>query len=212
MSSISTPTSPPTSPMPPTDPAPALENDNETPKDWMELALSKAEDSLRAGEVPVGCLFIYKNEVIATGNNTVNETKNATRHAEINCIDNVMKFCEKNNLNYQDVFRELDVVVTVEPCVMCAAALHELEIRSIVYGCPNDRFGGCGSVFDVSSLYKYKVDVTSGINAERAMKLLKEFYQGANPNVPLEKMNKKRKKNKKEAGIIKEPVQSPVVS
>ncbi|XP_011301922.1 tRNA-specific adenosine deaminase 2 [Fopius arisanus] len=174
---------------------------------WMDVALSKAEDSLRAGEVPVGCLFVYEGEIIATGNNRVNETRNATRHAEINCIDDVLDFCKARALDYKDVFSNLDVIVTVEPCVMCAAALQELKVRSIVYGCNNDRFGGCGSVFEVSSIYEDGVKVTGGVKAEEAMKLLKEFYKGTNPNVPVEKMGKGRKKRGKKSSGVKDDVQ-----
>lgn len=159
----------------------------------MAIALEKAEDSFKASEVPVGCIFIYENEIIATGNNTVNETRNATRHAEINCIDKVLDYCKDHGLDSQQVFSKIDVVVTVEPCIMCASALHQLGIRSIVYGCINDRFGGCGSVFSVSSISEAKIKIVGGVRAEEAMALLKNFYQGANPNAPESKM--KRKKN-----------------
>lgn len=161
-------------------------------KDWMGLALQKARDSLLNAEVPVGCLFIYENEVIASGNNTVNETRNATRHAEINCIDKVLDYCKEHQLDYHDVFKKIDVVVTVEPCIMCAAALHQLHIRSIVYGCPNDRFGGCTSVFEVPKISDAVIDITSNVRAEEAMILLKNFYKGTNPNAPECKVKKKK--------------------
>jgi len=160
---------------------------------WMDIALQKAEESLRAGEVPVGCLFIYNKEIIAIGNNTVNETCNATRHAEINCIDQVLKFCKEKFMNYETVFRNLDVIVTVEPCIMCMSALLQLQVRSIVYGCANDRFGGCVSVLEVPKFYDPKVMVQGNIKGEEAMKLLKDFYKGVNPNVPESKIKKGRK-------------------
>ncbi|XP_057333367.1 tRNA-specific adenosine deaminase 2 [Microplitis mediator] len=163
---------------------------------WMEIALEEANNSLRAGEVPVGCIFIYENEIIATGSNTVNETHNATRHAEMNCIDQVIKFSRDKNLNYQDVFKSVEVVVTVEPCIMCAAALHQLQIASITYGCANDRFGGCKSVLEVAPIYESKVDVIGGVRAEEAMNLLKQFYKGTNPNAPESKQKHNKRKNK----------------
>ena len=161
---------------------------------WMDIALEKAKDSLKAGEVPVGCLFIYENEVIATGSNTVNETRNATRHAELNCIDEVLSFCKEKQLDYKYVFQNIDVIVTVEPCIMCAAALHELEVRSIVFGCANDRFGGCNSVFEVAKINDSKVKILGNIKGEEAMQLLKDFYKGENPNAPESKVKKGRKK------------------
>ena len=55
----------------------------------MEVAMKLARQALAAGEVPVGCVFVYQGIIIAIGRNTVNQTRNATRHAEINCIDDV---------------------------------------------------------------------------------------------------------------------------
>ncbi|XP_072743725.1 tRNA-specific adenosine deaminase 2 [Anoplolepis gracilipes] len=159
---------------------------------WMEVALQKAEESLKAGEVPVGCLFIYNNEIIATGNNTVNETCNATRHAEINCIDQVLKFCKEKRVEYETVFRNLDVIVTVEPCIMCISALLQLQVHSIIYGCANDRFGGCVSVLEVPKFYDSKVIVQGNVKKEEAMRLLKDFYKGVNPNAPESKVKRKK--------------------
>ncbi|XP_017876399.1 tRNA-specific adenosine deaminase 2-like, partial [Ceratina calcarata] len=161
---------------------------------WMDVALQKANDSLKAGEVPVGCLFVYNDKVIATGNNSVNETHNATRHAEINCIDQVLEYCRQINLDYKEVFRGIDVIVTVEPCIMCTSALYQLQVRSIIYGCANDRFGGCVSVFQVPKLYESKTTITGGVKGDEAMALLKQFYTGTNPNAPEMKVKKNRKK------------------
>lgn len=160
---------------------------------WMDIALQKAEESLKAGEVPVGCLFIYNNEIIAIGNNTVNETCNATRHAEINCIDQVLKFCEEKDLDHKMVFHNLDVIVTVEPCIMCMSALLQLRIHSIIYGCANDRFGGCISVLEVPKLYDPEVTIQGNVKGDEAMKLLKDFYKGTNPNAPESKAKKRYK-------------------
>lgn len=161
---------------------------------WMHVALREAEKSLKSGEVPVGCLFIYKDKVIATGSNTVNETRNATRHAEINCIDKVLIFSKVNKLDYKKVFQEVDVVVTVEPCIMCTSALYQLRVRSIIYGCANDRFGGCKSVFDVPKMYSSEITVKGGVEEEKAMSLLKEFYKGVNPNAPESKVKVRKEK------------------
>ncbi|KAL0100621.1 hypothetical protein PUN28_019193 [Cardiocondyla obscurior] len=159
---------------------------------WMDIALQKAEESLKAGEVPVGCLFIYCNEIIATGSNTVNETCNATRHAEINCIDQVLKFSSEKSLDYETVFCNLDVIVTVEPCIMCMSALLQLQVRSIVYGCANDRFGGCVSVLEIPKFYDSKVTIHGNVKGEEAMRLLQNFYKGVNPNAPEPKIKKER--------------------
>lgn len=59
--------------------------------DGMEIAMTLAREALAVGEVPVGCVFVHEGKIIAIGRNTVNQTRNATRHAEINCIDDVSR-------------------------------------------------------------------------------------------------------------------------
>lgn len=173
------------------------EEPNEENQKWMKLCLTYAEEALKNGEVPVGCVFIFKNTLIANGANTVNETKNATRHAEMNCVDTVIKWCENKKMNCKDVFKEIEVVVTVEPCIMCAAALFELNVKKILFGCKNSRFGGCSTVFNVFEIYNSSnCVVIGGIFADEAIKLLKDFYKGTNPNAPVNKVKKKDFVNK----------------
>lgn len=172
------------------------ENLTDSQKMLMDTAFKYAHEALAVQEVPVGCIFVYKNEVIAHGRNTVNETRNATRHAEINCIDQVNDFCKSNNMDVYITFSEITVFVTVEPCIMCAAALYNLNVKSIVFGCKNDRFGG-QTVFDVSSILKPVTQVVGGYRAEEAMELLKKFYKGTNPNAPSDKVKDKEKKRLK---------------
>ncbi|XP_054265292.1 tRNA-specific adenosine deaminase 2-like isoform X2 [Macrosteles quadrilineatus] len=157
---------------------------------YMKEALKVAKEALVGGEVPVGCLFIYKGQVIATGSNTVNETRNATRHAEMDCVEIIVK----KYPNWTDVLHDCQVVVTVEPCIMCAAALHDVRVASITYGCANDRFGGCSSVLDTSKMYTNPCPVVGGVMADEAMDLLKEFYKGQNPNAPECKVKLKKPK------------------
>ncbi|XP_026466361.1 tRNA-specific adenosine deaminase 2 [Ctenocephalides felis] len=155
---------------------------------YMLSAISQAEEALMAQEVPVGCIFIFQNKIISQSRNTVNLTKNATRHAELNCIDQVMEYCRNNNLDHFAIFKEIEVVVTVEPCIMCADILYNLKVKKIIFGCANDRFGG-NTVVKVSDLYPdLKTTVVGGIFSDRAMSLLKEFYKGTNPNAPCPKV------------------------
>lgn len=161
---------------------------------FMEKSFQFAYEALAVQEVPVGCIFVYKGDIIALGRNTVNETKNATRHAEINCIDQVYDFCNKHDLDLSNVFFELSVYVTVEPCIMCLAALYDLKVKSIIFGCKNDRFGG-QTVFNVANISNTVTTVKGGHRATEAMELLKEFYKGTNPNAPPSKAKTKEKKN-----------------
>lgn len=75
---------------------------------------------------------------------------------------------------------------------MCASALEQLRIPLIVYGADNDRFGGCGSVLDVLKLEgAFTPSIVSGVRSEDAIELLKQFYQGENPNAPVPKQKQK---------------------
>lgn len=179
----------------------------EQERKFMDTAFTEARDALVHGEVPVGCVFVHRNVIVARGRNTVNETRNATRHAEINCVDQIMKLlnlqksqkirdknCILNELEWS-IFEEIDVYVTVEPCAMCADALGQLCVRSVTFGCSNERFGGCGSVVDVPNIYNYDTTFRRNVDKERAVQLLKDFYRGENPNAPTGKAKRKQPKS-----------------
>ncbi|KFB38324.1 hypothetical protein ZHAS_00005679 [Anopheles sinensis] len=156
---------------------------------FMEDALQQARIANNLQEVPVGCVFVYGrgHEIIARGCNLVNETKNATRHVEFICIDQALEYGRRKGIDPpKSIFTDITVVVTVEPCIMCAAALLNLGVREIIYGCRNDRFGGC-TVLDVPGLLQSSVPIRGGVRAEEAMELLKEFYKGENPSAPVPK-------------------------
>ena len=148
----------------------------------MQEAFQEARLALDKGEVPVGAIFydIELQKIIARGCNSVNETKNATRHAEINCIDQVIKSSSK--------WENIVVYVNVEPCIMCASALVDLKVPAVFFGCNNDRFGGCGSVLKVQDLLPSNITLfKGGFRQLEAVDLLKNFYKGENPNAPVEK-------------------------
>ena len=156
---------------------------------FMDDALNYAKKANELGEVPVGCIFVFNNEIIATGCNLVNETKNATRHVEIICIDQVLEYAKAKNIDQKELFSNISVIVTVEPCIMCIAALINVRVKEIIFGCRNDRFGGC-TVVDVQNLLKSKIPIRGGVRAEEAMELLKVFYKGENPSAPKKRKGK----------------------
>lgn len=166
-------------------------------KELFAACLEQARIALNEKEVAIGCIFYSRNlkKIIARGRNSVNLSKNACRHAELNCIDEVVSYCSKANIEVKDVWKELDVYVTCEPCIMCARILRHLGVGQVFYGCSNERFGGCRSVIDVASSdrineepLKYKY----GIEEEEAINLLKTFYSGENLNAPEEIRKVKR--------------------
>ncbi|XP_006075252.1 tRNA-specific adenosine deaminase 2 isoform X2 [Bubalus kerabau] len=162
---------------------------------WMEQAMQMAKDALDNTEVPVGCLMVYNNEVVGKGRNEVNQTKNATRHAEMVAIDQALDWCRRRDRSPSEVFEHTVLYVTVEPCIMCAAALRLMRIPLVVYGCQNERFGGCGSVLDIASADLPSTgkpfQCTPGYRAEEAVEMLKTFYKQENPNAPKSKVRKK---------------------
>ena len=156
-------------------------------------ALAEAKKSLyEFKEVPVGCVFVYDDEIIARGHNLVNKTANPTRHAEFVCIDATLKYCSEKNLEHESVFKDLTVVVSVEPCIMCMSALYNLKVKEIIYGTKNDRFGGA-TVLNVADLVKPETIVIGGVMEDEALQLLKEFYQGENPAAPVPAKQRKIK-------------------
>lgn len=171
------------------------DHDSDNIERWMRKALELAQAALTAGEVPVGCIIVYKDRVIATGSNRVNQTKNATRHAEMVALDEMFEWCQSEQIDQNEVLSECVLYVTVEPCIMCATALRQVAVSLVVYGCNNDRFGGCGSVLGVHTDHMISHDPPlkhkAGVCASEAVQLLKSFYKGENPSAPTPK--KKRK-------------------
>ena len=111
----------------------------------MQQALDQAEEAYNAGEVPVGCVFVLNNVVVGRGRNRTNETLNATAHAELVALREMnSKMC-----NLYEKTKDMDLYVTVEPCIMCAAALREAGIKKVYFGAGNDKFGGNGTVLNI---------------------------------------------------------------
>ncbi|KAK2737121.1 tRNA(adenine34) deaminase [Myotisia sp. PD_48] len=112
---------------------------------FMKMALQMAEAALTAGETPVGCVLVNKDKVIGSGMNDTNKSLNGTRHAEFLAIEEALKSFPRS------IFKETDLYVTVEPCIMCASALRQYNIRSVYFGCSNERFGGTGGILSLHS-------------------------------------------------------------
>jgi tRNA-specific adenosine deaminase 2 len=143
--------------------------------------------------------------VIAAGFNATNAEMDATRHAEFVAADQILLGSEgRYDLG---VFKECDLYVTCEPCLMCASALGHLGIRSVIFGCHNDKFGGCGSILHLhqplSSHHLGEFEshraagggscypVTSGVLKDEAVALFRRFYARANTRAPETKRKRK---------------------
>ncbi|KAG8373967.1 hypothetical protein BUALT_Bualt11G0081100 [Buddleja alternifolia] len=163
---------------------------------FMKLALEQAKLALDSLEVPVGCVIIEDQKVISSGRNRTTETRNATRHAEMEAIDALLEQWQKNGSTREEValkFSKCSLYVTCEPCIMCAAALSIIGIKEVYYGCGNDKFGGCGSILSLHTDSSEKLasggvsrkkgfKCTGGIMASEAIDLFRSFYEQGNPN------------------------------
>ncbi|KAI4342706.1 hypothetical protein MLD38_027298 [Melastoma candidum] len=121
---------------------------------FMQLALAQAKLALDNLEVPVGCVIVEEGKVIANGRNRTNETRNATRHAEMEAIDTLLEQWQLHGSSDAEVaekFLKCSLFVTCEPCIMCASALSIIGIKEVYFGCANDKFGGCGSILSLHS-------------------------------------------------------------
>ncbi|CAO2812928.1 unnamed protein product [Amaranthus hypochondriacus] len=162
---------------------------------FMKLAIQEARLALERLEVPVGCVIVENEKVIASGSNRTNETRNATRHAEMVAIGSILQQWQRDGLSQLDIakrFGECVLYVTCEPCIMCAAALSFIGVKEVYYGCPNDKFGGCGSILSLHSTVSEHFNLaevkgfkcTGGIMASEAVSLFQTFYERGNPNAP----------------------------
>lgn len=168
----------------------------------MKCAFDMAQHAIQCGEVPVGCVVVRHGEIIARGCNEVNKTLNATRHAEMIAVDQLIHYCNKNKTSQLQACSDSVLYVTVEPCIMCAYALRIVGLCNVVYGCCNERFGGCGSVLDVhyrelkSSCSTHTGSTlqplccSSGVMKNKAVEVLQKFYEGENPTAPKPKSDK----------------------
>ncbi|KAF8029378.1 hypothetical protein BT93_E1929 [Corymbia citriodora subsp. variegata] len=163
---------------------------------FMQLAIDQAKLALDNLEVPVGCVIVEDGNVIAAGRNRTNETRNATRHAEMEALDVLLVQWQRTGLTAAEVaekFSACSLYVTCEPCIMCAAALSIIGIKAVYYGCANDKFGGCGSILSLHSSSSEacisngnsgskSFKCCGGIMASEAISLLRDFYERGNPN------------------------------
>ena len=142
----------------------------------MLLALKiAAEASVTSGDVPVGAIiFNSAGEVIATGNNKRELHNDPTAHAEIVAIRIA---AEKTGSWRLD---DHTLVVTLEPCAMCAGAIAQARMPRLVFGAWDAKAGAVGSVWDVlrDPRSLHSMEITAGVREKECADLLKEFLEG----------------------------------
>jgi tRNA(adenine34) deaminase len=144
--------------------------------DYMNMALSLAKDAADRGETPVGCVIVDEasGEVIAGAANGPIGLNDPTAHAEILALRRAAEVTGNYRLK-----PNLTLYVTLEPCAMCAGAISHARIARVVYGASDPKSGGVeqgARVWDHAQTH-WKPKVTSGIEAEAAATLLKDFFK-----------------------------------
>jgi len=143
-------------------------------KQLMQQAIELAKSAGNFDDVPVGALIVNEQgEVLATGQNLREKNNDPTAHAEIVAIKNAGNKIGNWRLD------DLTLVVTLEPCEMCAGAILETSIKRLVFGAYNEKRGAAGSVIDVlrSGKKSNRVEVVTGVLSDECAKILKNFFE-----------------------------------
>ncbi|HUO20298.1 MAG TPA: tRNA adenosine(34) deaminase TadA [Steroidobacteraceae bacterium] len=139
---------------------------------FMRAALGQASAAGERGEVPVGAVLVRGGEIIAAGGNSPLASHDPTAHAEIEALRAAGRALGSYRLT------DTTLYVTLEPCVMCAAAIVHARVRRLVFGAFDPRAGAAGSITDVFALpqLNHRVDVFGGVLMEECALLLQQFF------------------------------------
>lgn len=139
----------------------------------MTAALAEARLAAEAGEVPIGAVILHNGELITRSQNRVLRDNDPTAHAEIVAL----RAAAHAVGNYR--LLGCTLVVTLEPCAMCAGAITHARIARLVYAAPDPKAGACGSVLSVLNhpQLNHQMQVEQGILAGESSELLKSFFR-----------------------------------
>jgi tRNA(adenine34) deaminase len=140
--------------------------------DLMGLALVEAASAAAHGDVPVGAVAVHDGRVIASRHNEREQRGDPTAHAELLALSDAASVLGSWRLT------EVTLVVTLEPCPMCAGGLVAARIGRLVFGAPDMKQGACGSLYNLCAdpRLNHEVPVTAGVRAGEAAGLLSEFF------------------------------------
>lgn len=140
---------------------------------FMEQALINAKKAFDMGEVPVGCVIVKDEKVIAQAFNQRNSKNNVLCHAEILAINEA---CIKlNSWRLEDCV----IYITVEPCAMCAGAIIQSRIPKVIFGTENKKAGCAGSILNIltEKNFNHQCEVISGIMKNECAYLMEKFFK-----------------------------------
>lgn len=139
----------------------------------MGEALKEARKSLRYGDVPIGAVVVFSNEIIARGHNQVEQRKDPFAHAEISAMAKAIK-----KIGYKHLL-DCDLYVTLEPCSMCSGAIVLARIRNLFIGALDPKTGAAVSLYQIpeDERLNHRIVVKSGILETECSALIKEFFK-----------------------------------
>lgn len=140
---------------------------------FMKEAIKQAKKAYAIEEVPIGCVIVHEDKIIARGYNKRNTKKNTLAHAEMIAIE---KACKKlGDWRIEDC----TMYITLEPCPMCAGAIVQARIPRVVIGTRNKKAGCAGSVLNLLQVqeFNHQVELTEGVLQEECSKMMKDFFR-----------------------------------
>ena len=140
---------------------------------FMKLAIQQAQIAEENGDVPIGAVIVYQNQIIGKAYNQREQLNDPTAHAEIIALTQAAAYIESWRLHGCTIY------VTLEPCPMCAGALVLARMDRLVYGCDDPKTGACKSLYNIvqDERLNHRLEVTSGVLAADCGILLKDFFQ-----------------------------------
>lgn len=147
-------------------------------EDYMQIALEEAAKAYKIGEVPVGALIVYENKILAKTYNKKELNNDSTSHSEILLISDVSKILKNWRLNNCTMY------VTLEPCPMCAGAIIQSRISSLVYGAKNIIYGSLGTVISMQNYFPdaKNLEIIGGVLEKEAGEIIKNFFRRRESN------------------------------
>ena len=140
---------------------------------YMSLALKEAKKALAHNDIPVGAVIVKDEIVLAKAHNECELKKDSTAHAEILAIQSACHTLGLKNLSGCEIF------VTLEPCAMCAGAILNARIKTIIYGANEPLFGACGSTLNLVQFpsFPHNSRIRANVLEDESKLLLQEFFQ-----------------------------------
>ena len=140
---------------------------------YMKEAIKQAKKAANIGDVPIGCVIVYEDKIIARGYNKRNKMHTTLAHAELLAIQKASKVLNDWRLE------ECTMYVTLEPCQMCAGAIVQARIPKVVIGAMNPKAGCAGSVINILQMerFNHQVETVYGVLEEECSIIMKDFFQ-----------------------------------